>query len=485
MLDSPIFPVAAGLGLLLGGYCFFRSLRWETGLKQLVIILCFGGIVSVNLGSGSYAIIFRDAFIVLPLYIGFVNSAEGQQALKYLPTDISAILVLFLTVIFICVFASPFVNVATLLIGLKVWLFYIPFLAVGVALATRPELLVRFFRTILLWGFAAAAIGLVQSLLVRLVGYQQVMEWFFGANAIKVTQDFTVFDVAGGIYRIPGTFSFVSQYANFLYLYLIVAIIETHIEPDSLYRQIAQIGVVLALVAGLLCGARQQILLFPATMMIFALGGLLSRRLLVIAPVAVVVGGAIIAVSGLDLVQYFFVGRDLAGEYSENFVGRELLSGLDFGVLGGGIGTSTTAARYALGFTTDATSAVGLESYYGKAGAELGWFGFDAIALLMAVVMLRAIVSVLQNFTRRSHAVVAPVAVFLAYIVVSSFKGSPLDTDPGNIFFWLFLGVLVGVSRFGFALDPLIQPDEDPVYSEEDAVGDEGAASVSWDAPGE
>jgi hypothetical protein len=485
MLDSPIFPVAAGLGLLLGGYCFLRSLRWEAGLKLLVAILCFGGIVSMNLGSGSYAIIFRDLFVVLPLYIGFVTSADGQQALRYPPFDIFAVLMLLLTVMFICVLAAPFANIATLLIGLKVWLFYIPFLAIGMALAARPELLVRFFRTILLWGFAAAAIGLVQSLLVRLVGYEQVMEWFFGANAIKVTQDFTVFDVAGGIYRIPGTFSFVSQYANFLYLYLIVAIAETHIDPDTRYRQIAQIGVILAVVAGLLSGARQTIISFPATLMIFALGGLLSRRMLMIAPFGVALGVAIIALSGLNLVEYFFVGRDLAGEYTENFIGRQVSSGLDFGVLGAGIGSSTTAARYALGLTADATDALGIESYFGKAGAELGWFGFDAIALLMAIVMVRVVIAVLQNLTRRSHAVVAPVAVFLAYIVVSSFKGSPLDTDPGNIFFWLFLGVLVGVSRFGFALDPLMRPDDDLIYSEEDAVGEEGAVSASWDAPGE
>jgi len=483
MLDSPIFPFAAGLGLLLGGCCFVRSLRWEVGLKLLVVVLCFGGIVSMNLGSGSYAIIFRDLFIVLPLYIGFVTSAEGQHAVNCLPFDISAVLMLLLMVIFVCVLAASFANVATLLIGLKVWLFYIPFLAIGIALAARPDGLVRFFRTILLWGFAAATIGLVQSLLVRLLGYERVMEWFFGANAVTVTQDFTVFDVAGGIYRIPGTFSFVSQYANFLYLYLIVAVIETHIDPDSRYRQIAQIGVILAFLAGLLCGARQMIILVPVTLLIFALGGLLSRRMLMVAPFGVALGVAIIALSGLNLVEYFFVGRELAGEYTENFVGQQVSTGLDFGVFGAGIGSSTTAARYALGLTADVTDALGIESYYGKAGAELGWFGFDAIALLMAIVMLRAVVSVLQNLTRRSHAVVAPVAMFLAYIVVSSFKGSPLDTDPGNIFFWLFLGVLVGVSRFGFALDLLIEHDASSL--EEDAVGEAGAASASWDAPGD
>lgn len=476
MFDTALFPVVAAIGLMIGGYCFFRSLRWEAALTFMVIALCFGGIAAVNMGSGSYAIVFRDLFIILPLYIGFFGGAEGPRMLNLLPLDVLAMLVLLLTVIFICVFASP-TNVGEIAIGLKVWLFYVPLLAVGVALAARRDVLVRFLRVILLWGFAAATIGLIQSLLVRLVGYERTMEWFFGANAIKVTQDFTVFDVAGGIYRIPGTFSFVSQYGNFLYLYLVVTVIESNIDPDDQYKQIARIGVILATIAGVLCGVRQAIILFPATLAVFALGGLLSTRMLLIAPIGAAAGTAIIALSGLDLLEYFSVGRELAESATGHFIGEQLASGLDFGFLGAGIGSSTTAARYAMGMTVEAgPAAIGLESFYGKAGAELGWFGFITIAMLMATVVLRSVVSVLQHVTRPSHAIILPLAVFLVSVVISSFKGSPLDADPGNMFFWLFLGLMTGISRFGYDRDALVEvADDDPAPEEEEAIAGERA----------
>lgn len=474
MLDSPLFPTAAGIGLVFGGFCFLRSVRrWEVALKLLIIALCFGGIISVNLGSGAYAILFRDIFIVLPLFIGFFTSEDGQHALGYLPYDIVAILTLLLAIMFMSMLTSSVSSVGEIIIGLKVWLFYIPFIAVGVALAARQDALVRFFRTILLWGFAAAIVGLIQSLLVRLVGYEQVMNWFFGQNAIKVTQDFTMFDVAGGIYRIPGTFSFVAQYANFLYIFLVVAVIESHIEPNAQYKQIAQIGIFLATIAGVLSGAREAILSLPATLLVFAFGGLLSKRLLLLAPIGVAASVAIIALSGLNLVQYFFVGGDLASHYANDFIFQQLSGGLDYGVLGAGVGSSTSAARYASGLTINVGSINGFETYLGKAGAELGWLGLIVIALLMVAVTVRAIGTVLQNITQRSHVIVAPLAVFLMFIVISSLKGSPLDTDPGNIFFWLFLGVMVGVSRFGYQLDPMTVSPYGELYSEQDALATE------------
>jgi hypothetical protein len=46
-----------------------------------------------------------------------------------------------------------------------------------------------------------------------------------------------------------------------------------------------------------------------------------------------------------------------------------------------------------------------------------------------------------------SNMIVAPLAMYLLFNILNFFKGSPLDQDPGNIFFWLLLGVVLGFRR--------------------------------------
>jgi hypothetical protein len=43
--------------------------------------------------------------------------------------------------------------------------------------------------------------------------------------------------------------------------------------------------------------------------------------------------------------------------------------------------------------------------------------------------------------------VIAPLAIYVLFNIAYSFKGFVIDTDPGNIFFWLALGLMIGLDQ--------------------------------------
>lgn len=472
MLQTLLSPFVVILGTIIGGYCFFKSIAsLPTALHLLVFVLFFGGIVATNLGSGGIAIPFRDIFIVLPLYICVFTTRAGQIAATRIPVDLLLSIVFFLVVMAVCLFSPSGPPLAQMAIGLKVWLFYIPFLAVGIALGHRPDLMTRLFRQILFWGAIACAVGLLQSLLVRILGYDAAMRLFFGEYASRVTQGFTRFDEAGGIYRIPATFSFAAQYGGFLCLYLTIAMIMINADPAQHIRRFARIAVFVAFLAAVLSGTRALVLVFPAMLAAYTLCGILSVRLLLLAPAGIAVVTTMLALAGADPVAYFFVGEKLARFYTSDFIFEQISSALDNGLIGAGIGTVTIGARYLFGGTAiDEGWRDFYESYFAKAAAELGWIGFAAIVAIFIVIATRAATTTRANFRRPENAVVAPIAVYIAYTIITSFKGFALDIDPGNIFFWLLLGLMVGVD--GARRHAVIASDEAGYLQDESEVYD-------------
>lgn len=457
------------LGLPIGAWCFARSMRRpDFALHALIVVMFFGGLVGVNLGSGAYPIMFRDAFIVLPLYLGFFGRRIGQHAANQTPVELLALWMLLLIAMFLSVFGAGDVGLAQMAIGTKVWFYYIPFFVVGLALASAPEALTRFLRQLLFWGLAACLIGLAQSLLVRIVGFETVMAWFFGVHAVDVTQGFGYFDVVGGIYRMPGTFSFSAQYAAFLHFYIAVAMVQANADPNKDVRRIARWALFLSVVAAFLCGAREAILTVPLTLALYVLCGLLRSRLVLFSPVGVVAAYGLLRLSGLDLVQYFFYSRSVAGD-TQDWVWDQISRAFDYGAFGGGVGSSTGAARYAVeglaGAFSDRLIGAGFESYFAKAAAELGWLGFATISLLMMMMAVRS-VSAIFSSSRTNRAVVAPLAIYVLYNVGMSFKAYVLDTDPGNVMIWLSLGLVVGLARqkqrVRQASFPEVLPDAEP-----------------------
>ncbi len=440
---SPILLLA---GLLLGGFCLVQSLRsWVTGLQLLTLVVLFGGIVGARAGNGALPIAFRDVAIVLPLYLAFILSRTGRQALASLPGELTAGFVLVFGWMVVCLSNLGNVSTLQLMIGLKVWVFYIPFLFVGIGLALRPEAMFRVFRTFLLLGLVAAGIGLLQSFLIRIIGYGPAIELFFGNSAGAATQGFTFFVAGGGIFRVPGTFSFNSQYVGFLYLLLTIGMIETNADPDPWYRRLGGIATFVALFASIVSGTKGALVTFPVFVVGFAFFGLMRSRFLLVAPVALALTVAAVTAIGVDLGGLFGYGATLTEKYAQGFFFQQIDHALQFGALGRGIGSNTNAARYTVG--TDFGMLVGLESYFAKIAVELGTIGLVVFGVFLLAIAFRTALVSLRNRFREQIEVIGPLAVYIAFTLVTLFKAWSLDVDPTNIFFWLSLGLLIGTER--------------------------------------
>lgn len=449
-----LFSGVTGLLLVFTGLaCAALSISsWVTALRLVIVVTLFGGIVALHMGSGAIMIIFRDTFVVVPLYVAFLASRARLDGFGRVPADIGLMLMFVVGYIALATLNTNATSLLQVLIGLKVWLFYIPFLAIGLALSVRTESTLAVFRTLLLWGAIACLIGLAQSLLVRLIGYQATMNFFFGSKAAEVTQNFAWFQDAGGIFRIPGTFTFVTQYTNFLYLLLTVAAIESNADPEPRMRNVGRIVLFLAALALLLSGSRATGLTVTAFFGAYFLFGLMQMGTLTLAPIAVLGGIVVLQIIGFDPAALFSTGGKLLGYYSRGFVFQSVQDALQHGAFGAGIGSSTNAARY--GANTP-FGYFGYESFFAKVAAELGVVGLVLIGGFFLTALARISSEVMKARRGPSNMIVAPIAIYVFYNIVTLLKGSTLDQDPANIFFWLLLGIALGVRRAMAAPDVL------------------------------
>lgn len=447
MADLLSYPEITLPLLLIGLYCALKSLTsWVAGVRLLTVAVLFGGIVGVRAGATILPIVFRDALVVLPLYAAFAASKAGRQALARVPPLLGLALGAVIAWIVLSLFNPKGLSGLQLLIGLKVWLFYMPFLVVGIALATRPEAMFKVFRTLLVCGLAVCCVGLLQALLVRVIGYQSAMSLFFGASASAVTQRFAEFFEGGGIYRIPGTFSFSAQYVEFVFLFLVVTAVESNADPDPRFQRIGRIAFYVGILAGLFSGTKAAFLAFPALAGVFLVFGLIRGRLAIGAPIALAIGALGIEAARLDPLVLANYGLQQARGYSQGFILDQLAAAVRYGAFGQGIGSSTGAARFAAGGSAVA-SQLGFESYYAKIAAELGTIGLTIFAVLFLGIAVKTVLVALHHRTRRGNILIAPLAIYVLFNLVYSFKGFVIDTDPGNVFFWLTLGLMVGLDQ--------------------------------------
>jgi hypothetical protein len=434
------------LALVASGFALISVSSWLRSLYLLIGVVLFGGIVGVRLGSGALPIAVRDASIVLPLYAAFLTTGTGTDALARVPGEIALGFLAVVGWLVICALNPQDVSGLQLLVGLKVWVYYIPFVVVGIGLVRHPDALFKTLRVLLVLGTVTCGVGVLQALLVRLIGYEPAIALFFGKAASVVTQGFTTYAEGGGVYRIPATFSFGAQYVEFLFLYLTSAIMVANADPNARYRQLGQIAVYLGLFAGVLSGTKGALILFPILLAALSIFGLIKSRLVMVAPVALVAGGVALAFIGVDIGGLFSFGTKTTQHYLSGYLLEQIGDALGHGVFGEGIGSSTGAVRY-VATAGGGVVQLGFESYYAKIAAELGSGGLAIFGLFFLVVAGKSLQIALRHCWKSGNALTAPLAVYVIFNLLYSAKGFVLDTDPGNIFFWLALGMLLGLDQ--------------------------------------
>jgi len=489
--------------------------NWRRGFYVLLVFLPVIGFVSLRLYPAVWPRLLKDVLFVAPCYLGFLV-AEGSWHNKIaIPRAVIIPLALFSFVVLIQTFNPSEPNWRVAAIGVKVWLFYLPFIFLGNAFFSERTAARSIWRYMVLLTLLPCIIGLTQWLGCFVFGYAPTMKTFYGAAAYAATQGFTLFTIGSWRYfRIPSTFTYVTQYLNFLISMLIPAYILWRTDPQTGWRRFGMMAWFLIILASYLSGARSAYVIVTslAILIIFLDRGLkpallmaltvlpilfatlllpeLATRILsrannqpvhppvtqspqpqlktqtrrvhtpnlqtrtVIPPVPVPKSEITLSRRYELLMEH---QRDLG--FWLKMMGSLIVDNpVDLGYTGfkeslviapwgKGTGTNTGAARYAYSDPGNPDTKGPFESYYAKIVYELGIPGF-----LCLIWFYGSIVSVGLSIRRHQasnppvRTIASTILALVLVILVYSLKGWAIDLDPLNLYFWLFVGILLSLS---------------------------------------
>ena len=460
-------------GLVFAAAVCVGVINWRWSVIGLLAYMPFSGIPILALHPHAQpGVLAKDLLWVIPAYIGFFGTyIARRQQISFSGAPIIA-MVLFGMIVGIQALNPSVPEPLVAMIGIKVWLLYMPLLFLGYHLI-RNEKDLRFLLGLMCTlAIVPAGIGIVEQLLI-VAGNQDTVYSLYGDAASRATQNFAEVDIGGAtLRRVPSTFSFVAQY--YAFTACMVAVAYGWWRGTRVRRHRAFRGAVWAMMmlAAFLSGARGAFAFIPILVVLILLLDHRPRRLR--APVQMgtkrwAIGGAVAV--GLGAVTVFGTSAgslisglfELAGtQFNKLFIGG-IRYAFDTTFLGLGTGIDTNASRYAgedpAAGLVAVTGAYWQESWWVKTVLELGVVGFILMVFLYGGLVARAVQGHLHVHDPSLRATSAGITALLIWTLLYGFKGQYIDLDPLNVYFWLFAGMLMKI----FVLDRAFQRrDEAP-----------------------
>jgi hypothetical protein len=463
--------VAAGLVIGL------RNWRWS--VYGLLCYLPVAGIAVLIAYPGrnerAVAVLAKDFLFVIPAYLGFLWYFVSRRRRFWFRGAPVVLFLLLALIVVVQAFNPDLPRLLVGLIGIKIWLFYIPLFFLGYHLVqSRPQL---FWLLGLMSAVAVlpAVVGLVEAILIYAGKESTVYSWY-GDSAAAATQNFVVFTVPGGctIRRIPSTFSFFYQY--YLFLSAMLAVGYAWWRGGRQAGRQLKIGgalFVLLLVAAFVSGQRGAFLFTPFLVVLMLALSWRSRNRL---PVVAVAGGlcafaaTALIVGGIACNYTSHIAKTF-GQEKGVVITRSISEAVHETWLGLGAGADSTGARYAFPSATYSLRGGGVqEAWYVKTYLELGVFGLAIVLALLLTILVRSYKIHRRLLDPRLKVVSAAFVALIVWVLVYNAKAQYMDLDPINVYFWLFAGIL-------FKL-PLLQRPEPAGEAEHDPEPDRVAAGA-------
>ncbi len=434
-----------GLGFLVG------IVDWRRSIYGLLLYLPFSGIVVVALYPHTTpGVLAKDFLFVLPAYVGFFTEFNTRRR-PIVFRDAPTVLLGLLALLVLAQALNPNLpNLLVGLIGIKVWLLYIPMLFLGYHLVSSERDLLRLLAVMAAASVLPAVIGVVQAALIS-GGHPDLAFRPYGKAASAVTQNFAAFRYigAGSLHRVPSTFSFATQYYIFTASMIAISYaLWRGFLADSSRRVMARALWLLMLAAAFLSGARGAFVMVPLLVLLIvflergsgfpALGRVLSPAVILMS------AGALVGATAAQLVrQALFTA---AAEFNSILVdGFRHAFAITWAGLGAGIDSSGSRYAFSSHSRFEAVSGSWNESWYVKVVLELGVPGLVLVALLIGVVVVGGLRRHRAVSDPRLRVVSAALLAFLLWNLIYGLKGQYIDLDPVNVYFWLLGGVLMRV----------------------------------------
>jgi hypothetical protein len=414
--------------------------NWRWSIYALLLYLPFSGLPTLlTYPNTQIAVLIKDILFVVPAYVGFALVAR-RQGWRY-PGSPVILMCAFVFLVLVQSINSANSNPLVALIGMKVWLLYIPLLFVGYQLVNTKNQLRRIFGLMSLTVVVPALIGVIEAVLVY-GGQAKLVYSLYGPAATAATQSFARQDYAAGGFsvRIPSIFSFGTQYFALTATMVAIVLAWRHLSGRRFLGAAIWILVVLAAFTS---GARGAFIMVP---LLILLTFVLQRRMragIMTGFGIVIIFLATASIFGADPSQVFSTATEVGvSEVQTGFV-TGMVRAVQITTVGLGTGSATGSSRYALGDATNPNlAAAQSESWWVKIVLELGLPGLAIVVALLGWITLRGFAALRMT---RDSALRTSSAVLLAFLIwnfVYFTKGAYIDLDPIDVYFWLFAGIL-------------------------------------------
>jgi hypothetical protein len=433
-------------------------------LIGFIIYVPFGGTITYYIGNSPILQLAKDAFYV-PALIGLWQNLKKQRLPLLIPQGLKPSLYILLG---FCVLTLLFVNgsqqfnppppipfkpaprefpLGMGILGLKVFLGYVPLISCIYYLIRDKKDFLRITRLQIVLILACCVLGVIQYLLL-LVGVCEGTRNAEGGALFKASLEARcyiggalIYSPSEGMIRLPGTFVAPWQWAWFLISSTFFTFATGFSDPSILWRLISLGSMALVFVNAVISGQRIALALVPVCfMMCLVLTGQLANLKRFIP-----IFGGLVLILGIAIASNPTVLEERTASFTDRWEASppyefitqqfdEVARNLD-GPLGNGLGRATNSAR-ALGETKL------VETYYPKVLHEVGpvgLAGFVGLVTSLTVICFRTYRTV-KNRNFRSYG--AAMWVFILFISYNTYY-YPLDVDPVAVYYWFAAGILL------------------------------------------
>jgi hypothetical protein len=333
------------------------------------------------------------------------------------------------------------------IIGLKVFIGYIPLIFVGYYLIESKKQLIFLSRLLLTLAIVCCGLGLIQYAMLS-TGICAGTRGAVGGELFKASLQAKCFVGGSLLYspsqgqiRLPGTFVSPWHWAWFLIANSFITFTVAFTDTSLLWRTAGLGGLALVLINSVISGQRLALALVPVCIIISLVltGQIINLKRFIPFAAGLVLVLMIAATINPQFVQQrvdSFVARWNTAPPHE-FIQKQFNYAIEGqkGILGRGLGKATNSAR-AFGATAL------IETYHPKLLYEVGYPGL--IAFMIFVTNL-TIVTFNSYKTVKDKTINSFGSSFWVFILIISYfpYWYPLDTDPVSVYYWLFAGVLL------------------------------------------
>jgi hypothetical protein len=478
---AAVLAVAFAVGLL----------NWRWAVYGLVLYIPVSGIpILAMYPHTKVAVLAKDFLFVLPCYAGFAAEAILRRRRVSYDGAPTVLLAAFALLVVVEAINPRNGNLLVGLIGVKVYLLYVPLLYVGYRLVETREDLRRLLFVLVVPAILPCVIGILEAALIY-GGHSATVDSFYGPAASAATQSFFSSSIGaiGGatLSRVPSIFSYGGQY--YFYTIAMIAIAYAYLRGPLRHSRLHWAGwalLILVSAASLLSGSRGAFLLAPALLAIILLLDRVGAPRLVMAALSCA-AAFLLALSLIGTQLGSAVSASTSdGAANAQIILRWIPKALHLTLIGLGTGVDTEGARYAFDarHAAEAHKLLGfvwIETWWLKIFLELGIAGVALVVALLGKLIGGAIAGHLRVSDPELRSISAALLAFLIWNVVYGLKSQQVDLDPTDVYFWLFAGVLARVQ----ALDREARaaPAAGDVWSGPDPAPRAGPATRAGPAP--